>query len=104
MNRRHVLALIGAAACPFATSAQGRVYRVGSITPTAAFTPNTPLRGILIKDLEQRGYAIGKNLEFHALGADGRVDRLPNLIQELVNAKVDVIIATGYPPAALAKL
>ncbi len=105
VNRRHVLTLMGgAAALPFAASAQGRVYRVGSITPTAAFTPKSPLGGILIKGFEQRGYVIGKNLEFDARGADGRVDRLPALLQEFVNAKVDVIIATGYPPAALAKL
>jgi len=47
---------------------------------------------------------IGKNLEFEALGADGRVELLPKLIQQLVNAKADVIIVTGYPPAVLAKL
>jgi putative tryptophan/tyrosine transport system substrate-binding protein len=29
---------------------------------------------------------------------------LPGLVQELVDAKVDLILATGYPPAVLAKL
>ena len=44
-----------------------------------------------------------KNLVIERRGAGGHRDRLPQLVAELVAAKVEVIIALGYLPALTAK-
>jgi putative ABC transport system substrate-binding protein len=36
-------------------------------------------------------------------GAEGKLERLPQLLAELVARKVDVIVTSGYPPAVAAK-
>jgi putative ABC transport system substrate-binding protein len=40
---------------------------------------------------------------FERRAAEGRLERLPGLVQELVASKVDVIFALGYPPTLAAK-
>ena len=57
----------------------------------------SPLGKVLEKSFQQRGYTLGKNLSIELRGAAGQVDALPELVQELVDAKVDLILATGYP-------
>jgi hypothetical protein len=44
----------------------------------------------------RRGYSLGKNLVFESRGAGGRVYRLKGLAQELIAAKVALIVTTGY--------
>jgi putative tryptophan/tyrosine transport system substrate-binding protein len=51
--------------------------------------------------LRQHGYVEGKNLILGARGMDLRLERLPDLAEELVRLGVDVI-ATQTTPAALA--
>jgi putative ABC transport system substrate-binding protein len=41
------------------------------------------------------GYIEGKNLTIESRYAEGKADRLPALVAELANAKLDVIVATG---------
>jgi len=53
--------------------------------------------------LAQHGYTQGANLVFERRGAEGHLDRLPHLLEELVTSKVDVIVTFGYPPALAAK-
>jgi putative ABC transport system substrate-binding protein len=51
--------------------------------------------------LRQLGYVEGQNLRVEFRSAQGKLDRLPGLAEELVRLKVDVIIA-GAEPAILA--
>ena len=44
----------------------------------------------------------GKNIVIEYRWAEGKYDRLPNLVAELVALKVDVIVTTGGTPPALA--
>ncbi len=107
MNRRNFMALLGgtAAAWPLAASAQpaSRVYRVGVLSPGAPFAENTPLGSAIARGFRQRGYTVGQNLVIERRGAMGRNDRVPPLVQELVAAKVDLILVAGYPTAVAAK-
>src|SRR3984893_12514859 len=102
MRRRDILPLLGAAAlCPrgaFSQSpANARVGLLGSGAPIADTSPN----GVaLIRGLAQHGYELGRNLAFERRGAEGHVDRLPRLVEELAASKVDVIV----PPATLRPL
>ncbi len=47
----------------------------------------------LRKGLRDRGYVDGQNIRVEHRFADGRLDRVPGLVQELVNLKVDVFVA-----------
>ena len=49
------------------------------------------------------GYVEGQNLVLEYRGAEGRLERLPNLAAELVQLKPDVIVTQGTPAALAAK-
>jgi putative tryptophan/tyrosine transport system substrate-binding protein len=49
------------------------------------------------------GYVLDRNVAFERRGAQFQLDRLPELVDELVARRVDVIVAIGYPAAAAAK-
>jgi ABC-type uncharacterized transport system substrate-binding protein len=104
MKRRSVMALLGGAALtsPRALLAQ-HPFRVGLLSAGAPITEASPAGVSLIRSLAKRGYSLGKNLVFESRGAGGRIDRLKDLVQELVAAKVDLIVTTGYPAALAAK-
>jgi putative ABC transport system substrate-binding protein len=53
----------------------------------------------LVRGLAQHGYIEGRNVVFERRGADGRLERLPRLVEELVASNVDVFLTFGYPPA-----
>jgi putative ABC transport system substrate-binding protein len=107
MKRREFLALLGAAALmdPQDASAQtpGRIYHLGTLTPSLPATDTSPFGKIVVKALAERGYIIGQNLTFDARGAAGDVAKLPSLLAELKARDVDAIIVVGYPAALAAK-
>jgi len=107
MQRRNLITALGglAAGWPLRALAQtpSRVARVGLLGAGAPITDDSPQGVALIHGLAQRGYVLGKNLAFERRGAGGHVDRLPQLVGELVASKVDVIVTSGYPAALAAK-
>ena len=55
------------------------------------------------REFSKLGYVDGKNIVFEYRYAEGKLDRLPALADELVRLKVDVIIAPNTPAAVAAK-
>jgi putative tryptophan/tyrosine transport system substrate-binding protein len=102
MQRRALIAALGAAAWPQGAWAE-RLYRVGLLFPGATPTDKIPQIQSVLRGLAKAGYVSGKNMVIEGRGAEGHVERLPGLLAELVAAKVDVIITTGYPAALVAK-
>ena len=110
MNRRDsVLALLalGVMGGPLTSFAQqqGKVWRVGFLAIRAVPpSPNPdPLYMAFLHDLQELGYAEGKNLEMVWRSSDGKNERLPKLAADLVEMKVDLIVAPGSPPTSAAQ-
>ena len=107
MKRRALLGLIGlsALAAPLGVEAQhsARVYRVGflSLLPHQQAVSHVKA---LQEGLRGLGYVEGRNIVLEYRFADGKADRLPDLVAELIRLKVDVIVAGfGTLPALAAK-
>jgi putative ABC transport system substrate-binding protein len=108
MKRRDFITLLlggAAVAVPRKARAQAspKIHRVGLLTATAPMSDTGPFGAELVRGLAQRGYAQGTTVEFVRRGAEGRLERLPRLVQELVASKVEVIVTLGYPPTLAAK-
>ena len=105
MKRRDAfLALLAIGAAPFTAEAQksARVFRVGQLAAGARSPDGLPPRP-LRDALQQLGYIDGKNIAYEARFAGGNVDLLAPLAAELLQLKVDVIVATGWPATMAAK-
>jgi putative ABC transport system substrate-binding protein len=106
MNRRDaVLALLALGAVPRIATAQTppRVHRLGLVLSGEPVTAGNPFIDALVRGLAQYNYEIGRNLALEPRGAQNREERYPQLIDELVASKVDVIVTFGYPAARAAK-
>jgi putative ABC transport system substrate-binding protein len=107
MNRREsIIAVValGAAAGPIASFAQqqGKVWRVGFLTLRPA-SENSQYTDAFLKGMRELGYVEGKNLVVEWRFADGKFERLPGLAAELVQLKVDVIVAVASPAIGAAQ-
>jgi putative ABC transport system substrate-binding protein len=80
---------------PLATAAQQpmKVYRIGVL---AAGRPGSTSQGFQ-QELHELGYVEGQNLVLESRYAEGNLERLHDLAAELVQRKVDVIVAGGAP-------
>jgi putative ABC transport system substrate-binding protein len=99
-----VLAALGAAQpWPFLANAQRqKVWRVGVLAPTPR-TSAPRFWNAFVHTLRELGYVEGKNLVIDWRSADGNYERLPALAAELVNLKVDAILASAPPAISAAK-
>jgi len=103
MNHRRKLVIAlgaGAFAAPLACFAQqqrSKVARIGLLGASSA-SSYTKWREALIAGLRELGYVDGKNISIEYRWAEGNYERLPSLTAELVQTKVDVIVAAS-PPA-----
>ena len=104
MDRRQLLVVLGGAlAAPFAVRAQEqRVYRIGFLgNSTAALEAN--LVGPFREGLRDLGYVEGRNVVIEYRWAEGKYERFPELIAELVALNVDIIVSAGTPAALAVK-
>lgn len=82
---------------------QGKVWRIGILTPrTRPASLEEDYIGAFPRRMRELGYVEGKNVQYEWRFAEGKVDRLPGLAAELVQLKVDAIVAgtTGAVRAA----
>jgi ABC-type uncharacterized transport system substrate-binding protein len=89
------------AAQPVAGQQAEKAYRVGVLCG-ACTDLETPPFAAFRQALRERGYVDGRNIAFVYRSAEGRYEKLPDLAADLVRAKVDVIMAAGGLPGALA--
>jgi len=91
-------------AAPLASEAQpaGKVYRVGFLSAGSRET-SEPSKEAFLRRLMGYGWVEGQNLIVEWRWAEGRNERLPALAAELVQRKVDVIVASAEAAALAAK-
>jgi putative ABC transport system substrate-binding protein len=107
MNRRSLLVnlLAAVALSPFGArgaDASSKVARVGYIDPDKRANA---LWGwpAFWKRMKELGWVEGQNLVVEARWADGQVDRLPDLVKDVIGRKVDVIFTYQTTGAVAAK-
>jgi putative ABC transport system substrate-binding protein len=69
--------------------------RIGVISSTGTAESPWPLFDAFRLGLSDLGYVEGKNILIESRYAEGRLDRMPGLVNELVQQKVDVIVAVN---------
>jgi putative ABC transport system substrate-binding protein len=91
-------------AAPLAAQAQqaGKLYRVGWLSAGSSES-NQPTDQAFLQGLSVRGWIEGQNVIVERRWANGRNERLPALAAELVQRKVDVIVAVAEAAALAAK-
>jgi putative tryptophan/tyrosine transport system substrate-binding protein len=101
LSRRTVVAAALASLPAHAFAQMAKVYRVGLVTMGA---PDTSiLSPAMAKEFAKLGYVEGKNIEFERRAAQGKPERVPGFVDDLVAKHVDAIITSSYPVAAAAK-
>lgn len=105
-NRRKLLVVLGASAfaAPLAAFAQqkGKVWRIGFLGAISASGYASQVEGFR-SGLRDFGYVEGKNLVVEYRWAEGKYERLPELVAELIRSKVEVIVTHGTPGTRAAK-
>lgn len=107
-NRRRLIVALGAGAlsAPFGAYTQQptKVWRIGFLVPRKiADVDKDPHVGVFRPAMRELGYAEGRNLIIEWRFADGKVKRLPELARDLVDLKVDVIVAVASTGALAAQ-
>jgi putative ABC transport system substrate-binding protein len=106
MRRRAFIAALGsAAAWPLMARAlqSGKIPRIGVLWHTVNGQDDAILLSALQHGLADHGYIEGKNIEVLNRFAGGHYDRFEALAKDLIDANVDVIVASVGPSALGAK-
>src|SRR5215472_13280864 len=83
------------ALCPSASAQQPtKVPRIGYLSSFDAATESTRAEPIRLA-LRELGYIEGQNVAFEYRYAEGRLDRYPELLAELLRLKVGIIVLAG---------
>jgi len=101
-RRRAIVALIALGASRAAwPQASPNAYRIGFLVPrsSANFTNRTEAFQAGMREL---GYVEGKNLRIEWRFADGEYSRLPGLVNQLIQSKVDVLVVDSTPGVSVA--
>ena len=80
---------------------QAKVPKIGLLRARLAAS-GTSLEGFL-RELRALGYVEGKNIIIESRSAEGKLDRLPALVDELVRLKVDVLVTPSTVETLAAK-
>ena len=91
------------ALCVSVEAQQGkRVPRIGYLLSGSPST-NPDFREAFRQGLQDLGYVEGKNILIEYKWAEGKLERMPELAEELVQLKVDIILAPNSGIARTAK-
>ncbi len=105
MRRRQFITLLGGAAAASPLAARGQpsaIPQIGYLSAKNA-TSEAGILEPMRKGLEGRGFVDGKNVAITYRWSEGDYDRLPRFAADLVDKRVNVIVASGLPAALAAR-
>src|SRR5258708_5968340 len=98
-------ALLHALCSPAQAQQPTKIPRIGYValrnTPTS--TIPDPAAAAFREGLRERGYVEGKNIFVEYRYAEGKLERIPGLVDELVQLKVDVLVSPNTTAIRAAK-
>jgi putative tryptophan/tyrosine transport system substrate-binding protein len=103
MKRREFITLIGGAAALWPAAAraqQAAMPLIGFIDPRSPEAVTDRLRGFR-QGLKEAGFVEGENVAIAYRWAENQLDRLPDLVADLMRRRI-AVLATGGAPAAFA--
>jgi hypothetical protein len=77
-----------------------KVPRIGYVSGTGSPSDPGPYVEALRQGLRDLGHFDGKNILIEYRGAEGKVDRIPSLVAELVQLNVDVLVVVTHHRSA----
>src|SRR5262249_52393223 len=102
-RREFIAGLGGAAAWPLATHAQQRALPVGGCGRVVEAAMAKEREVAFRQGLGEAGYVGGRNVTIEYNFLEGKFDRLPAVMADLVRRRVAVIAALGDAPAVAAR-
>jgi ABC-type uncharacterized transport system substrate-binding protein len=93
-------ALLLALSLPAEAQQEAKVPKIGWLGARSA---SAPAREVFVRELRALGYVEGKNIAFEYRYAEGKLDRLPVLADEVVRLNVDVLVTPSQSAALAAK-
>jgi len=80
-----------------------KIPRIGYLTPASPCSTSPPSFEAFTQGLRDLGYVEGKTITIECRAAEGKFDRVPDLVADLVRLKVDIIVVFGSASARAAK-
>jgi putative tryptophan/tyrosine transport system substrate-binding protein len=102
VRRRDFIKLIGGGVAAWPLVARGQQPRMPVIGFISGTWPDAERLRALRQGLKETGYIEGENLIITYSWAEGRVERLPAMIAEVIRRQVTVIVPVGTPPTLAA--
>jgi putative ABC transport system substrate-binding protein len=103
MKRREFIAFVGGATLwPFAALGQQVALRIVGVLGLGSVESSHTFLAPAQRRLTEMGYVEGRNLVVEYRG-DSQEDRLAELARDLVQRRIEAIVALGGPPIAAAK-
>jgi putative ABC transport system substrate-binding protein len=100
-----ILVIVILLAVAVTTEAQqtGKIPRIAYLAGRGDPSTPDPLIEAFRQGLRDLGYVEGKNIVVEYRYAEGKLDRIPSLVAELVQLKVDVLVSPALPAIRAAK-
>jgi len=107
MNRKitglALCAVLFALCCSVDAQQTAKIPRIGYVSGTGNASNPGPNVEAFRQGLRDLGYVEGKNILIEYRYVEGNVDRIPSLVAELVQLKVDVLVSPNTPVIRAAK-
>jgi putative ABC transport system substrate-binding protein len=94
-RRRYLVGIAAALFAPLGAEAQKKVPTIGVLSPWGASLVARGQRERFERGLRDLGWTPGSNILIEQRYAEGKPERLPSLAAELLQMKIDVIVANG---------